>query len=72
MNDMLRSPIVASTIAAVYEKDGYFFTYDVTSEAEAAELLAEDFDRARRNTDMKRDILYSGVKSELVKENRRA
>jgi len=72
MNDMLRSPIVASTSAAVYEKDGYFFPYDVTSEAEAAELLAEDFDRARRNTDMKRDILYSGVKSELVKENRRA
>jgi hypothetical protein len=37
----------------------------------AGRLLAEDFDRARRNTDMKRDILYKGIKPELVKENRR-
>jgi phytanoyl-CoA dioxygenase PhyH len=40
--------------------------------APAGRLLAEDFDRARRNTDMKRDILYQGVKPELVKQNRRA
>jgi hypothetical protein len=40
--------------------------------APAGRLLAEDFDRARRNADMKREILYKGVKSELVKENRRA
>lgn len=40
--------------------------------APAGRLLAEDFDRARRNTDMKRDILYQGVKPEQVKENRRA
>ncbi len=33
---------------------------------------AEDLDRARRNADMKRGILYKDVKSELVKENRRA
>ena len=38
----------------------------------AGRLLAEDFDRARRNTDMKRDILYRGVRPEQVKENRRA
>jgi hypothetical protein len=38
----------------------------------AGRLLEEDFERARRNTDMKRDILYSGVKSERVRENRRA
>jgi hypothetical protein len=38
----------------------------------AGRLLAEDFDRARRNTDMKRDILYKGVTPELVKQNRRA
>jgi len=35
-------------------------------------LLEEDFDRARRNTEMKRDILYKGVKPELIKETRRA
>jgi hypothetical protein len=40
--------------------------------APAGRLLAVDFDRARRNTDMKRDILYQGVKPEQVKENRRA
>jgi ectoine hydroxylase-related dioxygenase (phytanoyl-CoA dioxygenase family) len=40
--------------------------------APAGRLLAEDFDRARRNVDMKREILYQGVKPELVKENRRA
>src|SRR5687767_6740967 len=41
MNDMLRSPVGASTIAAAYEKDGYFFPHDVTGEAEAAGLLAD-------------------------------
>ena len=35
MNDM------ASPIAAAYERDGYYFPYDVTSEAEAAALLAD-------------------------------
>jgi ectoine hydroxylase-related dioxygenase (phytanoyl-CoA dioxygenase family) len=40
MNDAL-SPAKASTMAASYEKDGYFFPYDVTSEAEAAQLLAD-------------------------------
>ena len=37
----------------------------------AGRLLAEDFDRAHRNANMKREILYKGVTSELVKENRR-
>ena len=37
----------------------------------AGRLRAEDFERARRNTDMKRDILYQGVKPEQVKQNRR-
>jgi len=40
--------------------------------APAARLLEEDFDRARRNTEMKRGILYKGVGDERVKENRRA
>ena len=40
--------------------------------APAGRLQAEDFDRARRNTDMKRDILYKGVTPERVKQNRRA
>src|SRR5262245_18325679 len=40
--------------------------------APAGRLLEEDFDRARRNTEMKRGILYKDVSSELVKENRRA
>ena len=37
----------------------------------AGRLLAEDWDRARRNAEMKREILYKGAKPELVKENRR-
>ena len=41
MNDILRTPVAASPIAAVYETDGYFFPYDVTSAAEAADLLAD-------------------------------
>ena len=38
----------------------------------AGRLLPEDFERARRNTEMKKAILYRGVKPELVKETRRA
>src|ERR671914_1452748 len=34
-------PTKAPTIAAAYARDGYYFPYDVTSEAEAAELLAD-------------------------------
>lgn len=41
MNDVLHSPVSTSTIATAYAKDGYFFPYDVTSEREAAELLAD-------------------------------
>ena len=41
MNDVLRSPVSASPIATAYAKDGYFFPYDVISEIEAAELLAD-------------------------------
>ena len=40
MNDVLRSPVMA-TIATAYAKDGYVFPYDVIGEAEAAELLAD-------------------------------
>jgi hypothetical protein len=39
--------------------------------APAGRLLAEDFAFAKRNADMKKDILYKGVKAELVKVNRR-
>ena len=41
MNDALRSAGRTSTIATAYAEDGYFFPYDVTSETEAAELLAD-------------------------------
>jgi hypothetical protein len=41
MNDILRSPVAASAIASAYDKDGYYFPHDVTSEAEAAALLAD-------------------------------
>ena len=41
MNDILRSPPATSAITAVYDKDGYYFPYDVTSEAEAAAILAD-------------------------------
>ena len=37
----------------------------------AGRLLAEGFERARRNANMKREIFYQGVKPNLVKENRR-
>lgn len=40
--------------------------------APAGRLRAEDWERARRNADMKKGILYKGVKDELVKVNRRA
>jgi hypothetical protein len=39
--------------------------------APAGRLRTEDWERARRNVEMKREILYSGVKAELVKVNRR-
>jgi ectoine hydroxylase-related dioxygenase (phytanoyl-CoA dioxygenase family) len=39
--------------------------------APAGRLLADDWERARRNAEMKREILYAGVKAEMVKENRR-
>ena len=38
----------------------------------AGRLLEEDFERARRNTEMKQGILYKGVEAERVKETRRA
>ena len=38
----------------------------------AGRLLPEDFERARRNTEMKQRILYEGVKPELIKQTRRA
>ena len=41
MNDVLCSPAMLSTLASAYERDGYFFPYDVTSEADAAALLAD-------------------------------
>jgi len=41
MNDALRSPAMASTLAAAYAKDGFVFPYDVISESEAAALLAD-------------------------------
>jgi ectoine hydroxylase-related dioxygenase (phytanoyl-CoA dioxygenase family) len=41
MNDVLCSPVIATTIATAYAEDGYFFPYDVISETEAAGLLAD-------------------------------
>jgi hypothetical protein len=45
MSDILRSTATASPIAAAFDRDGYVFPYDVTSDTEAAELLA-DFEAA--------------------------
>ena len=39
--------------------------------APAGRLLNEDWARAKRNADMKKDILYKGVTAELVKVYRR-
>src|SRR5688572_17075236 len=39
--DVLLSPLALSTIASSYERDGYFFPYDVISEREAADLVAD-------------------------------
>jgi ectoine hydroxylase-related dioxygenase (phytanoyl-CoA dioxygenase family) len=41
MNEMLRPAVSLSPLAASYAKDGFFFPYDVVSEAEAAEILAD-------------------------------
>jgi ectoine hydroxylase-related dioxygenase (phytanoyl-CoA dioxygenase family) len=41
MNDVLSAPVDGSAMASAYGRDGYVFPYDVTSEAEAAELLAD-------------------------------
>ena len=41
MNDIAGSPAIAPALAAAYERDGYFFPYDVITEAEAAALLAD-------------------------------
>ena len=38
----------------------------------AGRLQEEDFERARRNTQMKQGILYKGVEPDRVKETRRA
>jgi hypothetical protein len=38
----------------------------------AGRLLEEDFDRVRRNMEVKRGILHKGVKPELVKESPKA
>ena len=38
----------------------------------AGRLLEEDFERIRRNMEVKRGILYKGVKPELVKEASKA
>ena len=41
MNDLSRSPVDASRIAAAYAADGYYFPHDVIGEREAGELLAD-------------------------------
>lgn len=41
MNEMLGPAAISSPLAASYAKDGFFFPYDVVSEAEAAEILAD-------------------------------
>ena len=38
----------------------------------AGRLLEEDFERIRRNMEVKRGILYKGVKPELIKEASKA
>jgi ectoine hydroxylase-related dioxygenase (phytanoyl-CoA dioxygenase family) len=40
--------------------------------APAGRLLDEDFERARRNNEMKQGILYKGVEPDRVKQTRRA
>src|SRR5262245_57663345 len=41
MNDVSRDPVMASTIATAYAKDGYHFPYDVLSGSEASALVAD-------------------------------
>jgi ectoine hydroxylase-related dioxygenase (phytanoyl-CoA dioxygenase family) len=41
MNEMLRPVASSTSLAAAYAKDGYYFPYDVVSQAEAAEILAD-------------------------------
>ncbi len=41
MNDLVDPRATALPIAAAYDRDGFYFPYDVTSEGEASELLAD-------------------------------
>ena len=41
MNEMVRSHVAASALAAQYARDGFYFPCDVIDEAEAAEILAD-------------------------------
>jgi len=45
--------------------------FDVTPPP-AGRLLEEDFDRIRRNIELKRDVVYKGVKPELIKPTLKA
>jgi hypothetical protein len=67
MNDMLRSAVATSALAAAYDKDGYYFPYDVTSEAEAAALLADlQAAEAECANDSKRLSLLRSYPSQLL------
>jgi hypothetical protein len=57
-------------VSHVAGKDGYGH-FEVMPPP-AGRLREEDFERARRNTEMKKAILYKGVKADLIKETRRA
>ena len=48
--------------------EGYYGHFEHMPAA-SGRLQAEDFDCARRNANVKREIFYWGVKSELVKED---
>jgi ectoine hydroxylase-related dioxygenase (phytanoyl-CoA dioxygenase family) len=66
MNEVLRSP-VASPMAAAYSENGFFFPYDVTSAAEAAELLADlEAAEARFADDRARLSLLRSYPSQLL------
>ncbi len=67
MNDKLHSPAAAPAILPAYDKDGYYFPCDVTSEAEAAALLADlEAAEAECKDDRTRLSLLRGYPSQLL------
>ena len=67
MNEMLRPVASSSSLAAAYAKDGFFFPYDVVSQAEAAEILADlEAGEAQTSADRAKLSMLRGYPARLL------